>query len=308
MKSIFVYHNYSFTLKFILMKTTFLFFMIVIMSCFISRAQIPNANFECILSDSTLCNWGTDVIIAFALDSNGHPLDSLVFDGGKMVSFSKDAHAGNYAMEIRNAWNFSQQIGYSGSALAATDTTFGTYLTAIPISQNPGSFSFYYKYLPVNNDTAVAQIKILNVNAQVIGHASINILPNGNLYTMRAENITYDINDIGAFATITFRNSKSNPTFGSRLLIDDVSFNAPLNNQDIYTNNMIQLYPNPGSTTLNIFAPSPVIYIFNIDGQIIHQINNFNNPQISVTEWPNGIYFISTSPKLDSQAQKFIKL
>ena len=47
-----------------------------------TKAQIPNGDFEALLYDGTLSNWGNITLFAVIIDSAGNTIqDSLIFDG-----------------------------------------------------------------------------------------------------------------------------------------------------------------------------------------------------------------------------------
>ncbi|MBK6988970.1 MAG: hypothetical protein IPH33_12505 [Bacteroidetes bacterium] len=70
-----------------------------------TKAQIPNGDFEALLYDGTLSNWGNITLFAVIIDSAGNTIqDSLIFDG-PFCGVTTDAHSGNYALEMRNMFN-----------------------------------------------------------------------------------------------------------------------------------------------------------------------------------------------------------
>ena len=80
---------------------------LIILSMFLknveTKAQIPNGDFEALLYDGTLSNWGNITLFAVIIDSAGNTIqDSLIFDG-PFCGVTTDAHSGNYALEMRRS-------------------------------------------------------------------------------------------------------------------------------------------------------------------------------------------------------------
>jgi hypothetical protein len=73
------------------------------------------------------------------------------------------------------------------------------------------------------------------------------------------------------------------------------------------TKNMIQLYPNPATSSLNITSTNPItqITITNLLGQTLYTQNyNTQKVQIDVADLPTGVYFIKINA---SEVRKFVK-
>lgn len=86
-----------------------------------------------------------------------------------------------------------------------------------------------------------------------------------------------------------------------------VRVNNPLGTSGPFLNNEISIYPNPVTTTLNIFAIEKInkVVISNIFGQTLYE-QQYNGPysQINVADFPSGIYLIRIN---GSEIRKFEK-
>lgn len=93
----------------------------------------------------------------------------------------------------------------------------------------------------------------------------------------------------------------------------DVKINAfdNLGVQSVVLDGGTSVYPNPVKDILNVKSESNIseINVFNTSGQKIHtQRTDTKNPQISVSDWTKGVYFLQTIDKNGNmKSTKFIK-
>ncbi len=192
-------------------------------------AQINNAGFEDLNSSSLPQYWSADIhLLAITVDSNGvWHVDSVVYDGGTDYALSADAHSGQYAMELRNGYNFTQQGPLVGRVHASTDTATyqGFPLISVPVAQRPESIGFWAKYAPLADDSAEVSVNVLDVSENIIGTGYLTIGGAVPQYTAFNVSITYTSLDAAAFIQLTFANATylGTASLGTRLLIDDVS-------------------------------------------------------------------------------------
>ncbi|MBK7431217.1 MAG: hypothetical protein IPI62_09885 [Bacteroidetes bacterium] len=104
---------------------------LIILSMFLknveTKAQIPNGDFEALLYDGTLSNWGNITLFAVIIDSAGNTIqDSLIFDG-PFCGVTTDAHSGNYALEMRNMFNYTTNETINGWASVDEDSTYSAW-------------------------------------------------------------------------------------------------------------------------------------------------------------------------------------
>jgi hypothetical protein len=274
---------------------------------FSASAQIQNPGFECINTDNTVCNWGTGFVFPASLGNDGllHT-DSIVFENTRFDLPTIDAHTGNQAIEISNAWNYTQNIPYAGRILASNDSLFSTYATFIPVTNNPQYFSFYYKYLPVGGDSAIASLKVYDTATNEIGAGTIIMSSAASNYTLAQTNVVYNMPNAAAFVVVYFRTAINQINMGTRLLVDDVSFQNVLATQNLVKDEAIRFYPNPAKDiiTLNGTKNSKV-EIVNELGQTIIRQNNVKS--IDVSQFSNGIYFLKVYQGNKVEVQKFLK-
>jgi hypothetical protein len=274
-----------------------------------AHSQMSNAGFENLNASGSIQYWGNTFIQAVWIDSNGiSHSDSIVIDQNFCQS-SNDAHTGSKSMEMRNAFNYTQNKGISGGAWYSTDTLQSPYTTFVPVQTLPTHLNFYYKYFPVGNDTASASIEVYDLNTTLIGSAIIHL--SGGITNFTAVNlpISYTASDTAGLVLIHFLSSSrdSNAQFGTRFLVDDVSFTTP-NYLNEYTHNtQFICCPNPSNTFISITPCEGVhsISIANSLGEIVFkQKSNFND--IDVHHLANGVYFLHINTAKGKQVEQLI--
>jgi hypothetical protein len=231
-----------------------------------SFAQLPNAGFEQLNASNNTSFWGKNLFLLAWVDSTGEiHSDSVVFDGGNLYFPTTDAHTGTYALEMRNAWNYTQNIGYPGGAFLNPAEEFYSSYEA-PINQTtpiqPERFTFWYKYFPVGTDIAYANVMLYNENYEPVGEATFETGDAMTAYTYVDIPITYTQVDPVHYLSVSFlANSPANPNqpnFGTRFLVDDVAFEGTLGINEQQTA-AVTVYPNPATTFVTIVSAEPML-------------------------------------------------
>lgn len=265
-------------------------------------AQIPNNGFEQFNSDGTLRNWGNVYLLPMYVDSAGNSyVDSIVFDNYLFFPTS-DAHWGSTAMEMRNAWDFTTGQAIVGAVTADNDSSFaawGAFETiSIPPQSQPFNFSFFYKYFPVNNDTAQAIVQVFDSSMNQLGEAEIFITSTATNYTLATAPIIYSVPGTVAFAFIHFRTAAygSQASFGTRFLVDDVMFNYVTGINSNEATKKTEVYPNPFTDELHINFPGDAkeagLKVFDVMGKEVYtQSVEVFQTKIETAAWQTGIYF-----------------
>jgi hypothetical protein len=156
------------------------------------------------------------------------------------------------------------------------------------VIQNPQKITGYYKYIPVNNDTALAggwlhHWDVPGDSNQVL-EEQFTFLPAAATWTYFEINFTYnawppvDTLQI-AFASSNFETG--NIYVGSQLFLDELGVSYfPLGTEDA-TATTVAVFPNPTTRFLNVrlenvAAGSQTINIYNAEGQLVRS-EKFNN-------------------------------
>jgi len=282
----------------ILFMRCFLFsFLVTLLAGSPIQAQIPNAGFETMNADSTIAYWGSNCAYAIGLG------DSIISDG-PFLSLSGQSYAGQYAMELRNAYNFTTAETYSSCAHSFNDSIVFGFNLQFPVSGYPGALKLYYRFSqnPMN-DTAWSRVRIYNSQHYQIGEGDAVYSGAPAPYQLKLVPIQYitsispsDGDLIPAFAEIDFRSSKdaSQAHPGTRILFDELSFEAATGLEQHSIANSLAVFPNPASTSLQWDASLPVqsVRLQNSVGQWL-QVKQTQPHTLSLQDLPDGFYVLS---------------
>ncbi|MEK8179677.1 T9SS type A sorting domain-containing protein [Flavobacterium buctense] len=309
------------------MKQLYLFLSLVLLLTSAVNAQVINGNFENIKPNLLPSNWGMNFAQPVIIDIPSGETTSATIQYTtsipSMVYATTEAQNGQYAMEISNAFNSTQNVVIPGSATIFSDETQDSpgWNAGIPIAEGAQVYmiGFYYKFLPVGNDIGEAKIEVFDTNGELMGDAEVDIIGTNSQYEYIYMPITFTSNAIKSFMTITFSMAKSGstPTFGSRLIVDNVVTNFAALSIDENTNlNEFKLYPTLADNEINIIPghlqSDWINYkIINLQGKIVAQntttdIANYLYT-MDVSSLSSGMYFLQVNTKKESIIQKFIK-
>ena len=271
-----------------------------------AQISVPNPSFDQFNTDGTIRNWGNIYIFSVGIDSLGNQTGDSIYLDFNYYFPTQDAHSGEYAIEMRNSYNYTTQRGKAGEIIADLDsvyTAWGSFET-IPVSQQPREFSFYYQYYPVNGDSGLAEVIVYDSLMEEIGRSTTILTELQSTYTYQSDVIDFSLDVDAAFVLIKFSTFYTavpeirTASLGTRLVIDDVALSTStgfnLLNAD---KNEVQVYPNPTSGLLyihsNELTPSK-INVYNQMGQLVlsEAITACQNA-ISTTSLAKGIYTVS---------------
>lgn len=275
--------------------TTLIVFAILALT---AKAQIPNNGFETLNSDNNVSQWSKAFLTVIWIDSTGESHgDSIVFDSPNQALYlpSTDAHSGQYALEMRNAYNYTSTVGIAGGAVLTQDDGYSIgFEVPVPVSPIlPETFHFYYKYFPLASDSAHALAKLYDVDGIEIGEASLTIGGTVSDYTLAAIPITYSEIRPVEYISISFLTAVpgSEPTFGTRFLVDDVSFDGTLGLNELKESPAI--YPNPANSGFQVdgLTGDETLKIFNLMGEGV-DLTYSKTGEIDCSAWENGVYLL----------------
>jgi len=289
-------------------KLTLLLFLIVFRFSASAQAPMGNPGFELVSPDSIPLLWGQLTSFAISIDSNGNPIDSLVFDG-LLCGVTNDAHTGNYALELRNAYNFTTQTGYPGGACAMQDSNqFYSLLLDFSNIGNPDQLNFYYKFLAVGNDSGYAKITVFDSLFDQIAVTEIRLGANST-YSFVNVPITYNQAGSAIAAQLCFFNSTplGSTNLGSRLNIDDVNITTTTGLQIPVISEGFHLVPNPANDIINIFSneKSNQIQVFDMQGRAVFKSFDVEN-KIDCHNWKEGMYIVKIQSGQKTKNEKLV--
>lgn len=290
-------------------KLTLLLILLAIRFHTSAQVQTPNPGFELQSVDSTPLYWGSLTLFAILIDSNGNSLDSLVFDG-RLYGTTTDAHTGNYALELRNAYDFYTQIGYEGKAFAMQDSS-QFYSPSLDFTNlgNPDAVSFFYKYSPLGNDSAYVRIKVYDEFFIEIASSEISLGGTVSNYTQINLPVNYSQTGNASIVELGFFNSTptGTTTLGTRMQIDDVSITTSTGIIYPLGENPLIISPNPANEKTHIKSPEQLekLQIYDIQGRVIYE-KEMPEKEINCSNWNEGLYLVKTKSHQVTKTEKLI--
>jgi hypothetical protein len=308
------------------MKKIYLLLLLVAISA--SNAQVVNGDFENIKSNGKVSNWGINFSFPVAIDlgTGENVADTILF--GNSAGFScaptNDSYAGAKALEIRNAYNLTQNHVIPGGAELFHDATQDSpgWNPGVPIEpgMNVSFLAFHYKYIPFGvTDVIEAELTVLGESGE-IGRASIQIAEpdyvyDGNVQFKYAETpVIYTSDETPLWMYISFSmGTQENATFGSKIIIDNVRVNNDALATTQFTNSNFSIFPTITNQLLTVVPNKSNndrafhFSIYAIDGKLVREdsveFNGNSAATIDVSSLTKGIYFIKSS----AGTEKFIK-
>ncbi|QBZ98177.1 T9SS type A sorting domain-containing protein [Flavobacterium sangjuense] len=305
-------------------KNYFILSLALLVAPFCSQAQVVNGNFENVKPNFLPSNWGMTFLQEIVFDAQtGEQLgDQIQYTWcfPSMVYASFEAKDGQYAMEVSNAYNWTQDIVIPGTAtLFENPEEDGPgWNPGVPVDPNSSIIllGFDYKFLPAGNDVAEATLVVNDANGNEIGTASLDISGVHDTYTYVYAPIAVTHPGTPAFMYISFNMAKAGsiPTFGSRLIVDNVIVNFSALIVDNHSQDA-KVYPTLADNELNIvpngFSESVSYKIINSEGKIVKQ-NTVNQDStyvytMDVSDLSAGMYFLNIQDETKNSTKKFIK-
>jgi hypothetical protein len=280
-------------------------------------AQIPNAGFETNNSCGLSSNWSYLPLTVIIIDSLGPHPDSVIYDGVDYYNYPvADVHSGNQAISIRNAYSYTYNEVYIGRADVFPDSAecSSFFANMLPINYNPVGFQFYYKYLPVNNDTASAIATLYDINGTEIAKATEFFIGTHSIYSQVNVPFNYSQTADATYYSIGFYNMITDgyphqATLGTRLLVDDVSFTGNSSIGEQQTGVGLSLFPNPAihsfaiKNTENI--PVKNVALFDMHGSLI-RVYTENEKTFDCSSLSPGLYQVKIETGEGSVVKKLL--
>ncbi len=289
------------------------------------HAQVVNGNFETIKPNSLVSNWGMNYSIPVSIDvATGENTTDVIAYGSCMPAFvfgTTDPHSGDYAMQISNGLNMTQNQVIAAKAEIFNDATqdFPGWNAGVPLAaaDQVTMLGFYYKFFPMGEtDKASAELVLLDENGEEMGRASALITDAAFNYTYLYAPVQLTHQGTPAYMYIRFSMDvpDATPTFGSTLMIDDVFVNFAALSETQFETSHFGVYPTLADTEINVVrgnhsaTGSYQFTITNLEGKTVQQINTEligdNATRIDVSALPKGIYLISANGYTTKFAKK----
>ena len=306
-------------------KNYFIVTLILLIAPFCSQAQVVNGNFENVKPNFLPSNWGMTFLQQAGFDENGNPIgDQIQYTWcfPSMVYATTESKDGQYAMEVSNAYNVTQDKVISGIAtiFANPEEDGPGWNPGIPVEPTSSIIllGFDYKFLPVGNDIAEATLVVMDADGNELGKASLDISGTHSTYEYVYTPINVTQAGTPSFMFISFNMAKagSTPTFGTRLIVDNVivNFSSLITSENLLDG--LKIYPTIADNELNIipngFSEDAISYkIINAEGKIVKQNDVTQSTDyvytMDVSALSSGIYFLNISDKSKNITKKFVK-
>ncbi len=311
------------------MKKNYFMTTLLLLSAFWgSNAQVVNGNFETVKPNFLVSNWGMNFIQPVSIDiaSGQSTSDNVQFTWcvPSMVYATTDAYSGQYAMEVSNAFNQTQNIVIPGQAMIFSDAEqdFPGWNAGVPVNAgaNIERLGFYYKFLAVGNDVAQASMVLIDADGNEIGRTSIDLQGTDNQFRYIYSYIYHPYNVAPAQMFITFDMQKpgSVANFGSRLIIDNVVAN-PQALEIIETSTLnedFRVSPTLADQEINIIpsslAQGAINYrIINAQGRLVKENTESTSSSyvytMDVSNLQSGVYILEIESNVGKTIKKFVK-
>ncbi|HNP33376.1 MAG TPA: T9SS type A sorting domain-containing protein [Flavobacterium sp.] len=299
--------------------------LLLFVAPFCAQSQVINGDFENVKPNFLPSNWGMTFLQAFGIDPvTGEQFgDQIQFPWciPSMVYASTEPKSGQYAMEIANAYNVTQDKVIPGIATLFADPNEDGpgWNPGIPVEPTSSIIllGFDYKFLPAGSDIAQANLLVVDGDGNEIGKASIDISGTHNTYEYVYAPITVTHVGTPAFMYISFNMAKegSTPSFGSRLIVDNVIVNFSSLITSGNSQQEAKIYPTLVDNELNVipngFANNVSYKIMNSEGKVVKQ-NMVNQDSayvytMDVSQLSSGVYYINIQDGTKNSTKKFIK-
>lgn len=266
-----------------------------------TMADIPNGDFE---------TWKT--VSYYTLDGWNTSSDYLRIFGSDIenVTRTPEYSSGTYGIHLQTIKIEEDTI--AGIAFTAkTKNDFEIEDPAFEVDEKFLSIQGKYKYKPVGNDSFTVNA-VLYFQGSIIGSCQFKEGATQTEYTFFSKDFTYHTPLTPDSATVAiFSSDIDNPiSVGSELWLDELTFKEWTTNLNEMENSSMKLYPNPAKESTRIeFNTTSVqqVQLKNANGQVLKNYGEVQSSiEISLTDLPCGIYYVTSTNHQSSTTQKLI--
>lgn len=320
--------------KTIAMKKIY-FILMSTLICFTAKSQVINGDFENVKENFLPSNWGKSFSMNVGLntETGESTSDEIQYTScipGLCYSNFGNSNSGQYALEMANAFNITQNQIIVGGAVLFEDATqdfppggdYNSNTSQVPFNASlydatyGYNLGFYYKFLSLGDDIAEANLELFDIDHNSVGKVSVPITGSNDIfeYVYAAVNLTSS--NTPTFMSLSFSMAKegSTPTLGSILIVDDVFINNATLSVNQNQINSFSVFPTLAKNEINInkgnFLDNGIynFKIFDSQGKMVkeEQLNFSNNTsKIKVDDLASGMYFLKSES--NNFTTKFIK-
>lgn len=294
------------------------------------HAQVPNGSFEQFTGYGNETRfWGAQpMVLQVSIDPNGNTVaDQIQFapNCNSTCFYIEQPYDGNRAMEIRNAFNVTQNQSIPGKMILFNEEGGST----IPTGWNTGSavspdavlerLGFYYKFFPVNGDRAHAKMEVFDAAGESIGTATTLITGTHSSYTYVYSYLYMDYNKVPAFMTVEFymSNPSGTTSLDSRFIVDRVVTNAnALGTGGYQAHDDYRIYPTLVDDAMEVVPPTNAqgninYKVYDLQGKIVWEKNEDRAAnyvyKMDLGYLSPGVYLLQIESNTERIIKKFMK-
>lgn len=282
----------------------------------VAQSDIPDGGFENWTDKGSYIDYGTDLLMTLngLYDMNGVEMETA------LTAFREsNAYEGNYAIRLTSVWFGGDAIFVPGALATLNEPETDNYVSdfldlhCIKLTESyefkPWRLTGYYKYAPVNGDSAAIELKFYQQNGNVLSTCEKYVITEAADQwtpfdiTTGLQNSIYGVAEISlvfaSSAAYDFADlEQCEGQAGSSLYLDGLAFrydNEPLGLiEPLIPVVKTSVYPNPTTENVNFDFNKDVnanLVIYNINGQQIatSQING-NHAEYNASALTNGTY------------------
>ena len=304
------------------MKKTIIILLFTVLSTIaFTQSNIPNGSLENWYNVVVNTNLNFDQPGVGASDNWITTLNELAtiappIGPGPVTAFkTTDAHSGTYACKlvsqnfilVPNDVFIPGMLGTAKINMITSSAILGRHCDGC----RPVSLSGWYKYEPVNGDSATAVILVSKWNPSThkrdtIGYGRFIQKEVVSTYTQFTVNVNYRSSDTpdsltiltissGAFNVVNFM--QSHGQVGSTMYVDELMLEYPAGiQQSLMPEVLVSTYPNPASSQIKFDLSKQVagssVEIYNMEGKMVTLFAmELKSRIITVASLPDGLYF-----------------
>jgi len=293
----------------------YILFPLLIFVTLTCSAQFQNWDFELGGNNGlydTLYNWSTT-----------NPLTSVI--GSPSFMLNSSAYSGNYAASLNTVALGFAGLPYSGVIVngRCDFNTLGYYSMIVkagePISMRPDFINGYFYYVNPSIDTALGIVLLKSWNytlnkIDTIGYGEYYFIPNTGFSSFSIPINYYSANNPDSIVVAFFSTLPWNSVHSGKLKIDALSIGVTSGSSDTETydddsnEQLINLYPNPFSTSTTIELPSEpyTLTIYDIVGNKVREEQVLGTTIIERGTLTKGIYIIEVRSESNTYGGKLV--
>lgn len=226
------------------------------------------------------------------------------------VTYTTDAHTGNYAIKISTVLDETdQQMGmvFSGYGFSAMDDAGDKFA----LTGTPKKFGAWFKYFPEGQDSFTVMMLFFQ-QGQILGSAYVRSAAPTDTYTKIEQSIQFNPGTpTPDSAKVLIIPGQDVPFSKTYLIIDDVFVTYETTGLNEQVSEKIGVYPNPAATQLALTLPANQILtevtMSDMQGKMhVMQVNE--QKQINIAALLPGIYTLHGTAKNGQQYHaRFVK-